>query len=80
MMTCFANHLEYFVDMVQGLLIGEADYSITMLDKLFCSILVLFELIFVNRAIDFNHQVVFGAVEISDVWTQRSLPAEFQTI
>ena len=80
---CYPNALtptpyfcQYTLNIVQHIAVAEADDPIAALFQPFRTCLVILYLLRVTVAIHFNHQFVFGTVEIYDELADRMLFAE----
>ena len=73
----FAQHR---VDVVQGLLVGEAQDAIAKGFKLPGALGILLDLLAVNGAIEFDNQATGRAAEIRDESAQRMLSSKFMAV
>ena len=66
------------VDVVEHLVVGEADDAVAAAAEFLRALRIGCGLAVVDFAVDFNDEVVLGAVEVDDVWADGMLPPKLE--
>ena len=79
-LTFISDLLHDRLALIEHLAIGKADHSVAQFIEVSRPRLIVFDLIGVRIAVDFDHQFRFGAEEIDDVRADSVLLAPMQTV
>lgn len=78
-MNCFHDHKYNCIDFVHNLVIPKADDFVALRFEIFCTFCVVFLLIEVLAAIEFDDEFCFWGAEIGDVVSNGVLSSEIDT-